>query len=373
MKMSSYIRIIFSKKLCWFNHKLLLLTLSVFYFSVPVFAQNVFYSIHVGSYKNEDQAQSKVLAYKSMGYDSFHRYVNIIGKGDWYRIYIGKYGTQKEAEIKAQNIKRFDIISFYNILKLEDEITEAPEAKPIIKSELESENMTISQLLIEEDILIKSEAESEMLEQLLSMPEPVTKDEMINQTQLEMGIVQHSADSFYEVPDEEPENNLRSTVTYQNNIRIDDYNKFSILLKTGFVFLLNTENFEIERESTDLSESWNISNTRSWMIGITPTLYFNGHLGVYGNIEKIMSDKLDSIMLSIGPQYTYILMENLLTEFKIGLVYGDLDWDGVPGQFSDSFGGEIASGIYLIKNSVRLRVGFEFMYRGIMFDSVTSG
>ena len=52
--------------------------------------------------------------------------------------------------------------------------------------------------------------------------------------------------------------------------------------------------------------------------------------------------------------------------FRGGIVWGNLSWDAVPGDFDNSFGWEAGLGLDIIRT--RLKIGAEMTYGNIQFD-----
>ncbi|MDY7033688.1 MAG: SPOR domain-containing protein [Thermodesulfobacteriota bacterium] len=93
---------------------ILLVFITLYTFSA-VYANTMVYSIHLGSFKNFDNAKEEVSRLKRSGFDSFYRYETVKGLGKWYRVYIGKYGSKIEAEKEAGALKDTGLVSYFTI------------------------------------------------------------------------------------------------------------------------------------------------------------------------------------------------------------------------------------------------------------------
>jgi len=95
---------------------LLLVFLMTMCIWVPqAYAGDTYYSIHISSCKEINNAGKEVTKLKGTGYDAFYRYESVQNRGKWYRVYAGKYSTKSEAEEEAETLKRMRLISLYSI------------------------------------------------------------------------------------------------------------------------------------------------------------------------------------------------------------------------------------------------------------------
>jgi len=60
--------------------------------------QTVTYSIHAGSFREIDMAQTEINRFGKSGFNGYIERVNLGSKGVWYRVKIGLYDTRAEAE-----------------------------------------------------------------------------------------------------------------------------------------------------------------------------------------------------------------------------------------------------------------------------------
>ena len=63
------------------------------------------YSIHVGSFKEKENADYLIGKLQKKGYPVVCNFVTIPGKGDWYRVQVGYYSNVKEAQQVASKLK----------------------------------------------------------------------------------------------------------------------------------------------------------------------------------------------------------------------------------------------------------------------------
>lgn len=63
------------------------------------------FSIQVGSYQSEDEANQMRAKWKKKGYSAFVTSGEVPGRGIWYRVRIGKFGTKSEANAYLDKLK----------------------------------------------------------------------------------------------------------------------------------------------------------------------------------------------------------------------------------------------------------------------------
>ena len=91
-----------------------------------VHAEDRYYSIQVGAFKELDNAMRRVKQLKELDYNAFYRDKDIKGNGKWYRVYIDRYGSKKEAEKEAKNLINSGLISGYSVKLIDEKSTAGP-------------------------------------------------------------------------------------------------------------------------------------------------------------------------------------------------------------------------------------------------------
>ena len=85
-------------------------------------AQDEYYSVHVASYKNFNDATALSNSLKTQGYDSFCETVNIQKKGEWRRVFIGgRYKNRGKALKAGRKLVKKGVVKNFIILKTEPE------------------------------------------------------------------------------------------------------------------------------------------------------------------------------------------------------------------------------------------------------------
>lgn len=107
-------------KYTWFHlFKALLpiLVLSIFgmVFCLPssTRAATTFYSIHIGSYRNLQNALKDISRLQEAGRSAFYRHEMVKGKGKLYRVYVGKHDEREGAELEGRILKALNLASVF--------------------------------------------------------------------------------------------------------------------------------------------------------------------------------------------------------------------------------------------------------------------
>ena len=105
--------------------KVSLLILTAWLILLPVSGSSAveaeYYSVHVASYKNFNDAAALSNSLKTQGYDSFCKTVNIPKKGKWRRVFIGRYKNRGKALKAGRKLVKKRVIKNFIILKTKPE------------------------------------------------------------------------------------------------------------------------------------------------------------------------------------------------------------------------------------------------------------
>lgn len=74
-------------------------------------AGTTFYSVHVGSYKNLQNALKETSRLQEAGRNAFYRHDVVKGNGKLYRVYVGEHDEREGAELEGRILKALDIAS----------------------------------------------------------------------------------------------------------------------------------------------------------------------------------------------------------------------------------------------------------------------
>jgi len=72
------------------------------------YAGGVTYSVHAGSFKTEERADSEIARLKGFGFDAYKEQVKLSKKGIWYRVKIGKFPSLQDARETQKMLKEKD-------------------------------------------------------------------------------------------------------------------------------------------------------------------------------------------------------------------------------------------------------------------------
>jgi cell division septation protein DedD len=81
--------------------------------SVAEKTEQPYFSLHVGSFRELQNASAEEERLTSSGLDAFRKKVAIPGKGEWFRLYVGKHSTRDEALARGKELKAKGIIEDY--------------------------------------------------------------------------------------------------------------------------------------------------------------------------------------------------------------------------------------------------------------------
>lgn len=391
-------------------------------------AQNGFYSIHVSSFRDRKSAEMEVSNYEKRGLQAFYRYELVQGRGNWYRIYIGRFDSRKKAVHKAEELKKSKILSYYAVRALE----QAPRAKPSEADQFDyyvkagtfsSKDKAQSEIrrlrregftsLLREDTVsgkkryrvyigtFKDEKEAQRrgrelfrngtisyyvageIDQifrtrkrrpLMGEPDKVTEEvpeRKVTEKPREEKIEEPPEQVLVvEVEEEEiPRAEERREVGLEQ-VLLPRKSPFSLSLKAGAFISGSAHDFRIIQTQAGGTRVFSFTGEAA-QVGLTSSLRIYNNFSLYGSVEYVFGDDLDGIFLSVGPKLTFELSEWLYPYVKGGGVYGDLEWDGAPGEFEDDFGWEAGAGVDFLKS--QFKIGFDLLYRDIEFDFKTRG
>ncbi len=139
----------------------------------------------------------------------------------------------------------------------------------------------------------------------------------------------------------------------------------TLSVTTGWSFLPRVNDFLVQQSGATNSR-WFIEDHGTGFIGMNANWQFTHNLSAHGSVKTEIFDDIRLYYLELGPKISGDLSGNLKGHLWFGAVYGNFDWDNVPGDFDDSFGWQIGSGLtYQYRN---FYLGLEAAYRKIEFD-----
>lgn len=145
----------------------------------------------------------------------------------------------------------------------------------------------------------------------------------------------------------------------------DGQGRFFLGVRAGGIFLPKADDFKIVQTTLSGFKGWTFDEEK--IIGAINAEYqFHRFYSIQGYVERAFDTHADFWTLSLGPKFIFNPYKGFFPFFRANLIYGDLKWDDIPGDFDDGFGWEVALGIETTIN--RTKLGLEFSYRDIEFD-----
>ena len=101
---------------CKFNYCLLIVLSVILCGSQLVLAANsessAYFSVQVSSFRKLTNAKEDISRFRGMGYEGFHKKVELQGKGKWYRVYLGHFEDRESARIFSKELMEVGIIKY---------------------------------------------------------------------------------------------------------------------------------------------------------------------------------------------------------------------------------------------------------------------
>jgi len=306
-------------------------------------AEESLYLIHVSSFRNRKSAEIEVSNLSKHGVQAFYRYESVKGKGKWFRVYIGTFKNQQEAMEKGAEFLRKGIISYYKSRKVDRDFI--PGEKTIEFEELEKRYAKPAD---REERPISIDVPQKPIEK--SIGEPPTKPRAAER---EMALREK------ERTESKPRKGYPASAS-----------PFSLSLNAGVYTSSSASDFKITEQTPSGTTRFSFTgDTAQIALELSMRVYRN--LNLYGRCEYAFEEDIDLIFVSLGPKLRVDIWDWFFPYLKGGVVYGDFDFDGPPGEFEDDFGWETGFGVDLLK--YQFKIGFDFVYRNIEFDYKAPG
>jgi len=149
------------------------------------------------------------------------------------------------------------------------------------------------------------------------------------------------------------------------NAAVQNSSPFTLSLTSGWSVLPSVDEFRISK-STAPGGTWYIGASGTGFIGIDANYRIYEGFSIQGGVKTELFDNIDLYYFELGPKLSHHFSGNLEGYLRAAMVYGNFDWDTVPGSFDDSFGWLASSGLIYKYNNFRF--GLEVSYRNIAFD-----
>ena len=312
-------------------------------FVISAEAEDSIYLIHVSSFRRRKSAEIEVSNLSKHGVQVFYKYESVKGKGKWFRVYIGTFKNRQEAMEKGVELLRKGIISYYKPRKVDHDFL--PDEMTVEFEELE-----------------KREAE------------PAGREERAPSIE----VPQKPIEKAIGEPPSKPRAAERE-ITLREKERAEgkpskgyspSASLFSLSLNVGVYTSSSARDFKITEQTPSGTRRFSFTgDTAQTSLELGMRVYRN--LNLYGRCEYAFAEDIDMVFVSLGPKLRLDILDWAFLYLKGGVVYGDFDFDGAPGEFEDDFGWETGFGVDLLKS--QFKIGFDVVYRDIEFDYKVPG
>lgn len=353
------------------SHLITLLTTFTLLFLSTTFAGSAFcaaeeeslYVIHVSSFKKENSAELETSNFLEQGLQAFYRLEAVEGKGNWYRVFIGTFKDRQEATANGVDLMKKGIITYAAPRKV------APDFIPGRKAvEAEAETLKpVAPPIIEEKA---PQAEAPQKE----VAKPIAKEEAppaVETPQKPAAEPVEKKVQEYPAPAKKTEMERDKKAAYQlKSEPSTESSKFSLALNAGVYISGNAEDFQITEQTPTNGYIYYFSGN-AYQISLESTMRAYKDLNLYGRVEYAFVDEVDILFVSLGPKLGFTFSDAISPYIKAGLVWGDFNFDIVPGKFDSGIGYEGGFGLDFLKGP--FKIGADLLYRSIEFDYISPG
>ncbi len=304
------------------------------------------YVIHVSSFKNHNKAEREISNLRKLNLAPFYKDEMVEGKGAWFRVYIGTFNDKKEAQARGSELIDKGIISYFKPMQVRQNFV-------AVKESVQSKKMTEKYFEEPEElkmlpvIKIRSEVDKKKKRKLVPKPKAIKMAEREVPSVRRKEIKRTSKKGF-----------------------LHSKSPFSLSLNAGGFRSGSASDFEITEVSGAVTNIYALK-TMSSQIAFAPSFRFYKDYHMYGSFTYLFGNRINSMLLSLGPTKTFDISDWASIYLKGGVVYGNFNWEGPPGDFEANYGLETGFGANLLRT--RIKVGLDFLYRNIEFDYNAQG
>lgn len=304
------------------------------------------YVIHVSSFKNRNSAEHEISNLKELNLHAFYKYELVKNRGNWYRVYIGTFNDKKEARASGLELIDKGIISYFQPVHVQKDLTAGEKS-------VQSNKLTEQYFKEPEELkmlpVIKMRSDIDKKKKN-KVP---TKPKAIKMTEREVPLVEKK-----EIKRRDKKDTLHSR------------SPFSLSLNAGGFRSGSASDFQITEVKGAITNIYSLK-TISSQVTFTPSFRLYKDYHMYGSFTYLFGNRIDSMLLSLGPKKTFDILDWASIYLKGGVVYGNFNWKGPPGDFEAGYGLETGFGFNFLRT--KIKVGLDFLYRNIEFDYNTQG
>lgn len=299
------------------------------------------YVIHVSSFKNRNKAEREISNLNKLNLNTFYKYEVVEGKGAWFRVYIGTFNDKKEAQARGSELIDKGIISYFKSIQVQQSFT-------TVKESVQSKKMTEQYFEEPEELkrlpVIKLQSDVDKKKKSKLVPEP----KAMKMTERAVSLVEKK----------EMKRRNKKGILHSKS-------PFSLSLNAGGFRSGSASDFVITEVSGAVTNIYALKTMAS-QVAFASSFRLYGEYDLYGSITYLFGNRINSIFLSFGPKKTFDISDWASIYLKGGVVYGNFNWNGPPGDFEGDYGLEAGFGTNLLRT--RIKVGLDFLYRNIEFD-----
>lgn len=373
------------------SYLLTLLNTFTLLFLVMTFAGSAFcaaeeeslYVIHVSSFKNQKSAEVETSKFLEQGLQAFYHLEAVEGKGNWYRVFIGTFRNRQEATAKGVDLMKKGIIIYAAPRKV------APDFIPGRKA-VEAEAETVKP--VTPPVIVEKAPQAEVPQKEVAKPiakeeappvvetsqkpaaKPVEKEEKAASVEVSKKQAVESAEKKVQespAPEKKTEMDMDKKAAYQPKSEpSSESSKFSLALNAGAYISGNAEDFQVTEQTPTTDYIYYFSGN-AYQISLESTVRAYKDLNFYGRVEYAFVDEVDILFVSLGPKLRFTFSDAIFPYMKAGMVWGDLNFDTVPGEFDSGVGYEGGFGLDFLKGP--FKIGADLLYRSIEFDYISPG
>lgn len=314
--------------------------------------------IQVGSYKKLPNAEDQVSFLHSKDVKAFWVQEKAGRKGKYFRVYLGPYQTREKAQNSAQGFLSEGIISSFWI---KNKSLPAPglsisrpadhHLRPTATSASDENLFELSGMKNSEILLLSSRSKtvkpSEPGDLKKHVSQVVSQDNTTDDQQPAAVQKKEEVQSRDQTGGNKESGNGPLSIEIRAGINSTPNVEDLYILSGGSVYRFQ---FSQSRLSATLSSSLSLTKRLSIEAG-------------YG---RALATELDYWFLTFGPRFYPVRSSAFSPYIRAGLLWADLSWDKIPGDFKQNFGFEGGIGLeYSIK---RYRLGGEISYRHLEFE-----
>ena len=372
---------------------LLLFLVPCFLFLISMSPAYAFYSIHVSSCQDANNAIEEVNGLQARGFDAFTRYENVPGKGMWHRVYVGRYASAGAASGVARDLKSRGIVSYTSVQSLGDQVpitstspaqrtsqpapaprqtyvapTPAPTTTPGASYPVVAAtptNGTTAPALSGSQPRATGGQYDDLVTSQPKPPATETPPPAAAQSQAAPPLAGGEPGQPEAAPGAAPAPQPEQTYTEPRRVRVREEppSSFALGAITGYTFWSNLKNFSV---TTSSGTTQKLSDDGAFFFGVQPSFRFDDVWSIEGNISRYFASDVDLWYFGLAGRASLPDADRVIPYLKAGVGYGALSTTAISGSFHDGYAWELGLGVE-VPFYEYYSFGLEAMYRSMTF------